>query len=133
MDRGIYSSTIFTRLAHQQHYINDFEKDFLLQATQDIISDYFGKHWFDKYGADKLYYLDTPLHICEDRIAKRSRLEEKDMKGTSNILHGLNELYNNHLKAYEENCGRNQIEVFFHENINEIIKNFLMFLHKFET
>lgn len=133
MDRGIYSTNIFIRSAHERGLINDFERDFLLQATRDVIKQFFGIGKEEKFGADKLYYLDTPFRKCLERIRERNRLEEKNMRDTHILLQSISEFYTSYVKDFGRTEGRNQVEVFYDENINEIVANFLRFLERFET
>ena len=130
MDRGIYSTTIFVKCAYNQGLLQDFEKDFLLHVTENIIRDYFGEN---KFGVDKLYYLNTPVQRCKERIEERKRFEEESMTSPRNYLRSLGELYDAYVKEFREQKGRNQVEVFFDENVNEILRNFILFMDRFET
>jgi len=129
MDRGIYSTTVFINHALQSGFITQFGADFLRQRTQDTIHQYFGKN--RPFGTDKLFYLDTPLETCLERLQQRNRPEEENLK--SSHLKLLNELYNEYLVKYRQSEGRMHIERFFDQDINKIVSNCLLLLERFDT
>ena len=133
MDRGIYSTNVFTRSLYDRGHITQFERDYLLDKTRELVRHYFGVSKYAKFGVDKLYYLDAPFVTCMDRIKRRNRQEERPIKNTSILLHSLDEHYTHYIKDFQQNMGRTHTEIYFDDNINAVVSNFALFLNRYET
>ena len=130
MDRGIYATTLFTESSFKQGFMTEFQRDFLLQQTNEMIEYYFGEQ---KFGADKVFFLDTPYARCMEGIRERDRPAERNMQNARTLIHLLEELYHDFLEEYKEKNGRNQLQIFYSENYNAIVKSFMLFKDRFET
>lgn len=72
-ERSIYSSNLFSSTMKRLGYISAFHYDFLASQVQESIK---SLH-LPPFGADKVFFLDVPPAVCQERILGRGRAEEK--------------------------------------------------------
>ena len=125
MDRGVYSTIMFVEVLRNQGFLTDFEADYMRDKTKELLNLYFGD---ESFGCDKLYYLDTPIPLCVERIASRDRCEEKRLKDMGNYLEMLDASYRAYIHDFAQTSGRDNAVVFHSEDLSETIDRIMCLL-----
>ena len=102
VDRGIYSSSIFVKAQVETGSINELGGAVLLHEINKTIERYYGK--MDKFGVDKLYYLDTPIEQCMKNLQTRNRHEETSYKDMKRHLEIIQSYYKEYVNDFERSA-----------------------------
>ena len=129
MDRAIYSSKIFINSLNEQKCISDFARDLLVKMTDDTINTYLGGN---KFGFERLYYLNTPVEECMRRLKKRNRKEEvqQDDAEMEEHLSALEGNYKTLLLDFALTNGDSKLRIYYNDSLEAIIKDILSFLNE---
>ena len=74
LDRGIYSSKIFTDVLYSRNLISDLSLYLLDTKLEKSIAKFFGKS--KPYGSDCILFVNTPIELCHKYITQRNHSEE---------------------------------------------------------
>ena len=77
MDRGIYSSYVFTKVLYDKQFITNFGMALFQKKLRDIIKMYY--YDTKPFGTDKIFFLDMSVETCQKHIVARNRDSERDM------------------------------------------------------
>lgn len=107
-ERSLYSPIIFTTFLHGQGFLTEFSKDFLINEALNVISE----NNFPFLGSDKLFFLNTPVNTCIERVKLRGRVEEQTSTfELGSHLHALRETYIEFTKHFTHVKGNNNLFV----------------------
>ena len=127
MDRCMYSSIVFLRTLHRLKIFSDFSESLLENEVLTTLKKFCGGE--DKYGIDKLYYINTPIDICIENIVKRDRSEEKNLQDLKRYLQVLDIEYKLFLYEFIKCKGIDKVRVYYHPDIDVVKQDFLQFMN----
>ena len=127
-DRGIYASTIFVKANHHNGTINPFAHDFLINEIDETIVKYFGAKC--KYGANKLYYINTPVEKCFENLQIRNRHEEKQLHSVSMIpyLQLIEQFHNDYITKFKQEHGEHNVKVGYFPTVDKTVEDIIKFI-----
>ncbi len=98
-DRSLMSPEIFIMTHYRLGYLNNFAKDLLVSEMRKTAYDTIQKCRIQQIG---LFYIDTPIEECLERINKRGRYGENTI--TKEYLEMVREAEEDFLKKIPEDC-----------------------------
>ena len=125
-DRSMYSSVVFIKTLNRKKIFSDFTENFLENEVLSTVKNYFGGE--EKFGIDKLYFLNTPIHTCIEQISKRDRYEENDIRDLERYLMILDVEYKLFVYDFIQKKGIDKVRIFYHPNMDIVVKDFENFM-----
>ena len=125
MERCSYSSIIFIRSLNRLKIYSDFSADLLENDVLNTIRKYYGE---EKYGVDKIYFINAPIDICVERILERNRTEENNIEDLKRYLTVLDIEYKLFLCDFMKRRGNDKVRIFFHPDLEVVKRDYLQFI-----
>lgn len=121
-ERSLYSTKIFSLTMARLGYLSQFDYDFLANHVDQSIT-HLGLNVF---GADKIFFLDTPASVCYQRIKNRGRTGEKDHCDWAYLL-ALQTAMQEFIATFKTHKGSKSVKVCQTEDLNTLQKELITF------
>ena len=123
-ERTPYSTNIFSKHLRDKGVLTQFQYDYLDHQMQETIE----ALNLPALGCDKLFFLDVPVEVCLDRVAKRGRQEEQQ-QCDHEYLSGLSAYMQDFLVRFRRHKGESKVLVTHSTDLDALRQELLAFAH----